>query len=510
MRPFTFTLHAAREDVHDRIAGRPGDFANTVRELTDAAAAGLSVGVRVPVHYRTFGLLADTIELAADRLGLTLPARAVRFAPTTNAALGAAVDAHLAALSAIVAGTPIALDVRREDPLFEIVGRLAGAVGFESDADVLRLFGALTGAAYVGPRVFHVDVSNACNTDCVYCWFHSEYSADRPDAALFDPAWQSRRIDYGLYTRLVDDLVSLRATEDLVLSGKGEPLTHPRLLDMVRYAKARGLAVTLFTNGILLTPEVAAALIDAGLDLLYVSLSAHDAASFAKLHRDPPPDQFDRIVAHCAGLTREKRARGAALPRLVLVSILNRRNAADAVAFARLAERIGADHLRYQLTAIESYNEPLRLSADQLARLKVDLGEARAIAEAAGIDVIANIDFQMAHAATSQDWSGDYFLDAGCFAGWLFSRVWADGTVSFCCVPKPMGKLGETGFAEFWKSARYADLRLDAKDLRAHGDRRMDDDSRLLDARCVRCPNYEQIQWLFDLADRLHVREWLG
>ena len=37
----------------------------------------------------------------------------------------------------------------------------------------------------------------------------------------------------------------------------------------------------------------------------------------------------------------------------------------------------------------------------------------------------------------------------------------------------------------------------------------MDDGSRLLDARCVRCPNYEQIQWLFDLAGRLQVREWL-
>lgn len=510
MAAFAFTLYAPREDLHDLAAGRAGDFQNTVREMEDAAASGVPVRVKIPVRHRSFGLLADTVRLAARLLRLDLSLDGIRFAPRRAAVLTKDVDRYLEELSGRLAGSPLAVEARREDPLFEIMGRLAGADGYESDADVLRLFGAITGGVYVGPRVFHVDVSNRCNTDCVYCWFHSEFSADRNDADRLDEKWRSQMLDYDRFTALIDDLVDLRSTEDIVLSGKGEPLTHPRILDLIRYVKGKGLAVTLFTNGIAFSDEVARACIDSKVDLLYVSLSAANAASYAGQRSAPPAGEFDRIIANCRRLARIKRETDADRPELVLVSILTDRNHHETEEFAHLAASLDASHIRYQLAAIEHYNESLRLSEKQMARLQEDLPAARAVAESAGIHVVENIDFQMEHVRDgSQNWSGDYFLDRGCFAGWLFSRVWADGRVSFCCVPKPLGSLANVPFTDLWNSPRYAAIRNDAKFIRRHGDTLLDDGSRLLDERCRRCPNYEQIQWLFDLAERLHVDEWL-
>lgn len=509
MEPVDFLLYSSRPDLHDRLAETPGDFSRVIDDLAKTAAAGRRVRVFIQVNYRSFGLLGETIRLAAGLIDQPLDGD-LRFRPTYNKNLDRDVRTYLADLEKLLTDTPLKLRVSDEDPLFEIIGRLRGAVDHESDADVLRLFGALTGGVFVGPRVFHVDVSNRCNTDCVYCWFHSEFSADRPDAERFDEKWRAQRLDWDLYTRLIDDLAELRTCEDIVLSGKGEPLTHPRALDMVAYAKQRGMKVTLFTNGILLNEKTTAFLIEHQTDLLYLSLSAHDADSYAALRVDPPANEFDRIIDGCLRLKRQKEEAGSRLPELVLVSILNNRNCTGVIDFARLAAKLGADHLRYQLTAIETYNRSLMLSPEQLNQLRQDLDEVRQIAQEARINLIQNIDFQLSHGADDQqDWSGDYFLEQGCYAGFLFGRVWAGGETSFCCVPKVVGSLEQTPFAELWFSDRYQRYRNDARDIAGHKDTRFADGSTLFDPRCLRCPNYEQIQWLLDLAHRLNVDGWL-
>jgi MoaA/NifB/PqqE/SkfB family radical SAM enzyme len=57
----------------------------------------------------------------------------------------------------------------------------------------------------------------------------------------------------------------------------GEPLLHPDLAEIIRYIKAKrhsGTLVVLITNGFLLTPQHVAALNDAGLDLMQISVDS--------------------------------------------------------------------------------------------------------------------------------------------------------------------------------------------------------------------------------------------
>ncbi|HEY7712773.1 MAG TPA: radical SAM protein [Candidatus Entotheonella sp.] len=103
-------------------------------------------------------------------------------------------------------------------------------------------------------------VTDDCNLSCGYC---TEFIPGAPPVPL--PALQAR-IDQ-LYTLgvMVYDLLG------------GEPLLHPDLAEIIRYIKAKrhsGNLVVLITNGFLLTPQHVAALNDASLDLMQISVDS--------------------------------------------------------------------------------------------------------------------------------------------------------------------------------------------------------------------------------------------
>ncbi len=75
------------------------------------------------------------------------------------------------------------------------------------------------------------------------------------------------------FKKVIDSYTSLNP-ETLHISG-GEPLGHPSLLKMIKYAKDSGLEVRLFSCGIIydISPEnIANRLVDAGVDKISVSL----------------------------------------------------------------------------------------------------------------------------------------------------------------------------------------------------------------------------------------------
>jgi radical SAM protein with 4Fe4S-binding SPASM domain len=68
-------------------------------------------------------------------------------------------------------------------------------------------------------------------------------------------------------------------------AGTGEPLLHPQIARMVRYAKENTAAenVNLVTNAALLRPQLSLELIDAGLDVLRISVQGLTAARYREI-----------------------------------------------------------------------------------------------------------------------------------------------------------------------------------------------------------------------------------
>jgi len=140
------------------------------------------------------------------------------------------------------------------------------------------------------PFELQLAVTNICNFRCGYC------PCSAPDLLKKN---QVRKgvMDFELYTKIIDDLNDFpQEIKILRLVKEGEPLLNKRFADMVRYAKAKRPSVTVdtTTNATLLTPELSDAIIDAGLDKIFISLQGIHAEAYQRIS-DVIVD-FDRLV----------------------------------------------------------------------------------------------------------------------------------------------------------------------------------------------------------------------
>ena len=101
----------------------------------------------------------------------------------------------------------------------------------------------------------YVEITNICNRNCSFC----------PGTKR-----ENRRMTLSEFCRVADALVGI--TDYIYLHVMGEPLTHPQLADIVRYATSLGFKVAITTNGTLID-RWADELINAG--VYKVNLSVH-------------------------------------------------------------------------------------------------------------------------------------------------------------------------------------------------------------------------------------------
>lgn len=124
----------------------------------------------------------------------------------------------------------------------------------------------------VGEFPLHVDIesSYSCNLRCVMC----QIDFKSPDQGMMK--WDT-------FERVIGECGKYQVPS-IKLNFRGEPLLHPKVVDMVRAAKEHGVMEVQFnTNGVLLNEGKINGLIDAGLDRIKFSL---DGAT---------PEVFDSI-----------------------------------------------------------------------------------------------------------------------------------------------------------------------------------------------------------------------
>lgn len=101
-----------------------------------------------------------------------------------------------------------------------------------------------------GLLTMELELSRECNLRCIYCYADSG----------------ERRTDELSYEEIVsaiDQAVELGARKIVVLGG-GEPLCYPKIFDVLTYLYESGVEIELFTNGTLITDEIARTLVRLG------------------------------------------------------------------------------------------------------------------------------------------------------------------------------------------------------------------------------------------------------
>ncbi len=120
------------------------------------------------------------------------------------------------------------------------------------------------------PRVFdrvHLELTNLCNFSCSFC----------PDGVM-----KRKRglMDPELAKSALDQISELQCARKVTFHVMGEPLMHPRFLEIVDHAHKRNLKVGLTTNGALLKPDMIREIASRDLHQIDISLQTPDAESF--------------------------------------------------------------------------------------------------------------------------------------------------------------------------------------------------------------------------------------
>lgn len=111
------------------------------------------------------------------------------------------------------------------------------------------------------PTRFAVEICADCNMACAMC-HHPQMR--RPKGIM----------PFELWRICADEIAKKKFKTEVWFSFCGEPLLEPKLLiEMIRYGKAVGLqTVNINTNGMYLLPDVAAQLLETGIDLIVIGI----------------------------------------------------------------------------------------------------------------------------------------------------------------------------------------------------------------------------------------------
>jgi MoaA/NifB/PqqE/SkfB family radical SAM enzyme len=116
------------------------------------------------------------------------------------------------------------------------------------------------------PPMVVVSIVNICNLKCIHCYYSKFIKHDGYKPNMM--AWE-------IWTKMCDEMAE-HPWSILNLGTDGEPLMHKKFLDMMRYAKRRGIyPINLTTNGILLEGALAEQVVKERLiDVVNISLDA--------------------------------------------------------------------------------------------------------------------------------------------------------------------------------------------------------------------------------------------
>lgn len=307
------------------------------------------------------------------------------------------------------------------------------------------------------PDFVQIEPVGQCNLRCRMCPIQF-----RTDGARGEPPAFMRYADF---CRIIDQFPNVT---ELQLQGLGEPLMHLHLFDMVRYAVARGIRVSINTNLTILSESRAEACVESGLHTIHVSIDGASAAVFEAIRVRA---RFDKVLRNVRRLMHAKAQLQSELPHIRLVCVVMRGNLAELPDLVRLAhaEGIGAlsvQHLCHDFSesTLPAHYRPMRAFIEQETLLNEDasrvadfFGRARQTAQALGIELRLPNVRPKPHAAGVPgrkrcDWP------------WRGAYVSYDGQAMPCCmVATPdrinFGNMADDGVAPIWNNDAYRAFR---------------------------------------------------
>jgi radical SAM protein with 4Fe4S-binding SPASM domain len=266
-------------------------------------------------------------------------------------------------------------------------------------------------------------------------------------------------MDLETIRRLVGELAAV-GTDLVELSGKGDPIAHPHLTEIVKLIRGAGIRCTLVTNGTLASPDLAGTLVERGLDRLSVSLNAGSRETFL---RSSGRDLWDEAVGFLRDVVEERRRQGRKSPWIRVTHVVTKENLDDMDGMVDICGRLHVDEVSFYIMGELPQTKSIQLDEADVARITSGAAAwSRRLDETRVAHTLPAFARELATRVRGGP-TPDNPLQRTlpCYGGWMYCVIAPDGAVTPCCHCEEtiLGHLSEQSFTDIWRGALYDGFR---------------------------------------------------
>ena len=264
------------------------------------------------------------------------------------------------------------------------------------------------------PPMIVVSITNVCNLRCIHCYY-SKF--------IKHPEYKKSMLSWEIWEKICDEVGKWPGVI-MNFGTDGEPLLHPKFLDMLRLARKHSISpINITTNGILMNTDFNETIVNENLvDVINISLDAFTSESYKKIRGG----KIEPVIANVHNLIKLRNEKRSSLK--IQVNIIDQ------------------IEVKSEINAFKEYWE--QYVDNVLIRTYYD---ATTVSGETG----PNITGKQEAFDTVERWP--------CQQLWRRFNISDDGTVRFCVDDwfnkSKIGNLEEQSISEIWTGKEYNELR---------------------------------------------------
>ncbi len=272
------------------------------------------------------------------------------------------------------------------------------------------------------PLSISIEPTTSCNLRCPECPSGLR-SFTRPTGMLTEE----------VFTKTIDELH--RELLYLIFYFQGEPYLHPKFLDMVRYAAAKGIYTATSTNAHFLTDDNARKTVESGLDRIIISIDGTTQETYQQYRVG---GKLEKVLEGTRNIIKWKRELKSKTPHVIFQFLVVRPNEHQINDLKKLAKEMGVDEVGLKTAQIYDYQN--------------------------GSNLIPTIDY---YSRYKNNGNGTFSIKNKlidhCWKMWHSCVITWDGLVVPCCFDKDaeyrLGDLKNQTFTQLWHGDKYRNFR---------------------------------------------------
>lgn len=283
------------------------------------------------------------------------------------------------------------------------------------------------------PYAVIIETSNTCNFNCATC--------PTPRQKIFSRR-KPEMMDLEKFKKIIDNIKDY--VHIVYLYNSNEPLLHPDIAGMIKYASGNNLHTMISTNASLLDGEMAEKLLNSGLGEIRLALDSLKKEFYEQFRVG---GNFDIVKKNIENFCQLKQKLGKKRPIATLQFILNKMNQDEIPAIKKFAQENKMDKLYIKPFILSEY----AYSKDEIKKL--------------GEKFLADKDVYNEDIVYKKDEQGlrpkaDY---KKCSDVNRVFTILADGRAVMCCFDLlgdySYGEMDKVGLGELWSSAKVKKMR---------------------------------------------------